>query len=317
MSYSIDCVVPGAARLGEGLVWDIQDQLLWWVDITGGIIHSYDPVQQQLQNFHFGEQVGSIGRRQAGGLVVAAQSGFWFFNPETGEKSPISDPEADIPENRFNDGTIDPAGRFWAGTMKDGGTPEKQGNFYLLDTDLSVQKWNQTVFTTNGLAFSPDGETMYFSDSNRAVRTIWKCAYDVDTGQASAAETFLDTHALAGRPDGGTVDAEGCYWMAGVGGWQIYRITPDGNIDMTIDVPVEKPTKPMFGGAGLDTLFVSSIGFGLTPGSEAQQPEAGGLFAISDLGITGLPQPRFAGQLLIHATDSSDFTPYRSRQGEF
>lgn len=83
--------------------------------------------------------------------------------------------------------------------------------------------------------------------------------------------------------------------MAGVGGWQIYRITPDGKIDMTIDVPVEKPTKPMFGGADLDTLFVSSIGFGLTPGSEAQQPEAGGLFAISGLGITGLPQPRFAG----------------------
>ena len=295
MGYAIDCVISGAPRLGEGLVWDDGDQLLWWVDITGGIIHSYDVEKNHLSDFDFGEQVGSVGRRDTEGLVVAAQSGFWFFNPETGKKTPITDPESHIPENRFNDGTIDPAGRFWAGTMKDGGTPSQQGHFYLLDTDLSVQKWNRPFFTCNGLAFSPDGSTMYFSDSNRDVRTLWKCAYDTETGERGNAEIFVDTNGLQGRPDGGTVDADGCYWMAGVGGWQIYRITPQGRIDMTIDVPVEKPTKPMFGGKNRDILFVSSIGFGLTPGEEAAQPDAGGLFAITNLGITGLPQPRFMG----------------------
>ncbi len=295
MSYSIECVVPGASRLGEGLVWDTEDQLLWWVDISGGIIHSLDAGDNTLKNYDFGEQVGCIGRRQQGGLVVAAQSGFWFFDPETGKKTPIHDPEAHLPENRFNDGTIDPAGRLWAGTMKDGGTPAPQGSFYLLDTDLSVSKWDKPFYTTNGLAFSPDGSVMYFSDSNRAVRTIWKCAYDAETGHAGEAEVFLDTHGMQGRPDGGTIDADGCYWMAGVGGWQIYRITPDGKIDITIDMPVEKPTKPMFGGANLDTLYVTSIGFGLSEGTEGEQPEAGGLFAITNLGITGLPQPRFAG----------------------
>ena len=295
MGYQIDIAVSGTARLGEGLVWDDEDQLLWWVDITGGLIHSYDISSRSNTSYDFGEPVGSIGRREAGGLVVAAESGFYFFDPASGQKTPIADPEADIAENRFNDGTVDPAGRFWAGTMKDGGEPNEQGCFYLLDHDLSVRPWDQVLYTTNGLAFSADGGTMYFSDSNRAVRTIWQCDYDVDTGTPSSPRLFFDTAALDGRPDGGTVDSDGCYWMAGVGGWQIYRITPDGNIDMTIDVPVEKPTKPMFGGANRDILFVSSIGFDLTAGTEADQPEAGALLAITGLNITGLPQPRFAG----------------------
>ena len=295
MGYQIDIAVSGAGRLGEGLVWDDEDQLLWWVDITGGLIHSYDISNRTNTSYDFGEPVGSIGRREAGGLVVAAKSGFYFFDPASGQKTPIADPEADIAENRFNDGTVDPAGRFWAGTMKDGGEPNRQGCFYLLDLDLSVRPWDQVLYTTNGLAFSTDGSTMYFSDSNRAVRTIWQCDYDVDTGTPSSPRLFFDTAALAGRPDGGTVDSDGCYWMAGVGGWQIYRITPDGNIDMTIDVPVEKPTKPMFGGANRDILFVSSIGFDLTAGTETDQPEAGALLAITGLNITGLPQARFAG----------------------
>ena len=296
MGYQIDIAVSGAPRLGEGLVWDDGDQLLWWVDITGGLIHSYDVLDQTHASYDFGEAVGSIGRCSSGGLVVAAKTGFYFFDPATGTKTAISDPEANVPENRFNDGTVDPTGRFWAGTMKDGGEPKQQGRFYLLDHDLSVKAWDMPFYTTNGLAFSPDGKIMYCSDSNRAVRTIWRCDYDLDTGTPSNAQLFLDTHNLAGRPDGGTVDSDGCYWMAGVGGWQIYRITPDGKIDMTIDVPVEKPTKPMFGGRNRDILFVSSIGFDLTPNTEADQPEAGALFAISGLNITGLEQPRFSGQ---------------------
>ncbi len=155
MGYQIDIAVSGAGRLGEGLVWDDdEDQLLWWVDITGGLIHSYDISSRSNTSYDFGEPVGSIGRREAGGLVVAAKSGFYFFDPASGQKTPIADPEADIAENRFNDGTIDPAGRFWAGTMKDGGEPNRQGCFYLLDHDLSVRPWDQVLYTTNGLAFS-------------------------------------------------------------------------------------------------------------------------------------------------------------------
>ena len=295
MSVEIATIISGAERLGEGAVWDVEDQKLWWVDITGGLIHCHSPADDQNEVFAFGEPVGCIARRDGGGLVVAAKSGFWFFDPETGLKTPIIDPESDLPENRFNDGTVDPAGRFWAGTMKDGGAPEQQGRFYLLDTDLSLRSMQKNVYTTNGLSFSPDGKTMYFSDSNRAVRQIWSCRYDSATGTAGTPQPFFDTHKVAGRPDGGTVDAEGCYWMAGVGGWQIYRLSPEGELMLTIDVPVEKPTKPMFGGKNLDILYLTSIGFDLTPGTQDRQPEAGGLFALTGLGVTGLCQPRFKG----------------------
>ena len=295
MSVEISTIVAGAERLGEGAVWDTEDQRLWWVDILGGLIHCYNPEDNSNQSFAFGEPVGCIARREKGGLVVAAKSGFWFFDPLTGQKTQITDPEADVPENRFNDGTVDPAGRFWAGTMKDGGEPKQQGKFYLLDTDLTLTKMDKLVYTTNGLAFSPDGNTMYFSDSNNLTRTIWSCSYDSANGLTGKIETFFDTSQVAGRPDGGTVDAEGCYWMAGVSGWQIYRISQQGELLFTLDVPVEKPTKPMFGGKNLDILYLTSIGFGLTAGSEAKQPDAGGLFAITGLGITGLAQTRFKG----------------------
>jgi len=179
--------------------------------------------------------------------------------------------------------------------MKDGGEPKQQGKFYLLDTDLKLTEMDKLFYTTNGLAFSPNGDTIYFSDSNKLTRTIWSCNYDSATGLTGKAKTFFDTREVNGRPDGGTVDAEGCYWMAGVSGWQIYRISPEGELLFTLDVPVEKPTKPMFGGKNLDILYLTSIGFGLTEGSEANQPDAGGLFAIKGLGVKGLWQPRFKG----------------------
>lgn len=291
----IECVASTHSTVGEGAVWDHERQVLWWVDIPAGLIYRYNPNTQANDSWDFGEPVGCLAVRAKGGLVLATRSGFWFFDPETGEREQINDPEAHLPNNRFNDGTTDSKGRFWAGTMKDGAPPEPIGQFFRLDADLSVAPWKDAFYTTNGLAFSPDGKTMYYSDSNPSVRTIWRCDYDPETGTPSAPEVFFDTNSVPGRPDGGTVDADGYYWMAGVSGWQLYRIAPDGTVDLTIDMPVEKPTKPMFGGANLDILFVTSIGVGLAEGSEAKQPEAGSLFAITGLGITGFPQTPFAG----------------------
>ncbi|MEM9221798.1 MAG: SMP-30/gluconolactonase/LRE family protein [Pseudomonadota bacterium] len=282
------------SELGEGAVWDVADAALWWVDIKAGFIHRFDPTKGSNETFDFGEPVGCLARRDGGGLIVAAKSGFYLFDPATGAREFLADPEKDQPGNRFNDGGTDSRGRFWAGTMKDdGGPPERCGQFYRVDPDRSLTPYFEKVFTTNGMTFSPDGRTLYYSDSNRDVRTIWACDYDLDTGVPSNQRVFFDTRQVAGRPDGGTVDADGCYWMAGVGGWQLVRITPRGDVDMIIPMPVERPTKPMFGGANLDTLFVTSIGIGAH--DDPAQPEAGSLFAVTGHGVSGIPQHRFAG----------------------
>ena len=293
--FKIECVVKSRSQLGEGAMWDMRTGQLWWVDISAGLIHCFDPKSKVNKVHEFGEPVGCLALRESGGLIVAAKSGFYFFDPITETKDLLVDPEVDRPGNRFNDGTTDMQGRFWAGTMKDGGDPEPTGRFYRLDPNLSCRPWLENIYTTNGLAFSGDGKTMYFSDSHPKVRTIWTCDYDTDTGTPSNRRVFYDTRTLRGRPDGGTVDADGCYWMAGVGGWHVVRFTPDGRVDLEIDMPVEKPTKPMFGGAGLDELYVTSIGAGTLETPDPEQPDAGGLFVITGLGITGVPQARFRG----------------------
>ena len=289
----VECVVDSRSQLGEGAVWDARENCLWWVDIDGHLLHRFDPETGKDTEWDLGEQPGCLAVRESGGLVIARRSGFWFFDPKTGAWEAISDPEADMPDNRFNDGTIDRQGRFWAGTMFTGKPPQTAGTFYRLDADKSVTRGMDGFYTTNGSAFSPDGRTMYASDSNKDVRTIWAWDYDTETGTPSNQRVFFDTREVDGRPDGGTVDADGCYWMAGIDGWQIVRITPAGKVDRIVELPIERPTKPTFGGAGLDTLFVTSLSLGLDP--NRPQPQAGSLFAITGLGTSGLEDARFQG----------------------
>ncbi len=293
MAVSVDVLVDSRSVLGEGPVWDVGDQRLWWVDIKGHLIHRTDPTTGQDETFDVGEPVGCLARRDAGGLVIATATGFYDFDPDTGAKIAICDPESDLAGNRFNDGATDRQGRFWAGTMRDDGTTEMRGTFYKLDADRSCTAMLDGFYTTNGAAFSPDGKTMYMSDSNKDVQTVWAFDYDTDAGAISSRRVLFDARIVHGRPDGGTVDADGCYWMAGISGWQLVRITPAGVIDRIVELPIERPTKPMFGGANLDTLFVTSLSLGLTEGSH--QPHAGSLHAITGLGVTGVPEVRFAG----------------------
>jgi L-arabinonolactonase len=284
----IACVLDAGAEVGEGALWDVQEQALFWVDIPKGHLHRFDPATGENRNWDMGEPIGCLALRGQGGAVVALQSGFHLFDFGTAAKTPLIDPEANRAENRFNDGATDRQGRFWAGTMRTG-EPAPDGAFYRLDPDRSCTRWQDGIYTTNGLAFSPDGRTMYCSDSNPQVRTIWASDYDPTTGAPGERRVFFDTRAVAGRPDGGTVDADGCYWMAGVGGSQLVRLTPAGRIDRIVALPVERPTRPAFGGANLDVLFVTSIG------ARATQPQAGGLFALTGLGVQGVPEVRFRG----------------------
>ncbi|WP_108659465.1 SMP-30/gluconolactonase/LRE family protein [Acuticoccus kandeliae] len=290
----VECVDDTRSLLGESAVWDVEDGLLYWVDINAGILHRFDPAAGKgLTPHEIGEKVGGIAVRKAGGIVISTESGIYTYDFDTKARVKIADPEADRPENRFNDAATDRQGRWWIGSVGMMKPQRAEGAFWRFDPDHTTHLWLDGVYTTNGLAFSPDGKTMYLSDSFPEVRTIWACGYDTDTGMPTDRRPFFDTRAVDGRPDGGTVDADGCYWMAGVGGWQLVRLTPAGEVDMIVDMPVERPSKPMFGGKGLDTLYVTSIGIDTTPGTD--QPQAGSLFAVTGLPVGGVPTERFAG----------------------
>ena len=293
MAIEITCVVDLKCDVGEGLFWDAETQVLWFNDIPAGRL--YRLKDGALNHWDFGEPLGCMALDGAGHMIVALKHDIARVDLATGNRTLLARPEPERSENRFNDGAVDRQGRFWGGTMKMGLPTARTGAFYRLDADHTITRFWDNTFTTNGMAFSPDGRTMYLSDSNPEVRTIWACDYDPDTGTPHNKRVFFDTRQVDGRPDGATVDADGCYWMAGVSGWQLVRITPQGKVDRIIPMPCEKPSRPWFGGPRLDVLYVTSIGAGLTLGTEQRQPHAGGLFAIHGLGITGLSQPRFAG----------------------
>ncbi len=195
---------------------------------------------------------------------------------------------------RFNDGRCDRQGRFWAGTMlldMAAGAPVGALYRYNAGQNEPLVPQLSEFIVPNGLAFSPDGTTMYLSDSHPSVQKIWAYDYDTDTGTPHNRRLFVDMNNFLGRPDGAAVDADGCYWICGNDAGLIHRFTPAGKLDQSLVVPVKKPTMCAFGGPNLDTLFVTSI----RPGGDiSDQPLAGGVFALRP-GVQGLPEPAFRG----------------------
>jgi sugar lactone lactonase YvrE len=294
----IDCVLKmrgGGGPKGECPVWSAAEQCLYWVDIDGGTLNRFDPATGRNAAYTLGEPIGCHGLRRAGGFVLATRSGVHLSGADPTQRTRIAAPEPDKPENRPNDGRCDPQGRFWFGTMCDPPTrsADPQGGLYRVDPDGTATRMVDGIFVGNGLAFSPDGRILYHSDSFAAVRTIW--AWDLDPqGGLTNRRVFATTHGLQGRPDGACVDADGCYWSCHIDGGLVVRYTPDGRIDRTIPMPVKWPTMCAFGGAKLDTLYITSLRRGGAAAEHPDQPLAGSLFACRP-GVTGVPEPLFGG----------------------
>ena len=279
--------------LGEGPLWDAAEQALYWVDSRGCRIHRLDWASGERRDWDVPAMIGSMALREAGGAVLALQTGIHTFDFGTGEARQIVDPEADDPTTRFNDGKVDRQGRFLTGTMatRIGDRTEGRGSVYRLDADLTLHRLKGGVVVANGPCFSPDGRTFYFADTGR--RAIFAHDYDVRTGAIGPERTAVDTSPYGSGPDGGTVDGEGHLWSALVHTGQIARFAPDGGLDRLIDMPCTRPASVMFGGPDLDIIFVPSI---RDSGNVRGDREIdGALFAIRGLGITGIPEPRFAG----------------------
>lgn len=287
-----DLLLDAHAILGEGPFWHPRRRRLFWVDIEGHSVHDTDTSTRADTVIPIGEQVGCIAPAGDRLLVMGLRSGFAVLDLETRRRVHIEDPEHHLPENRFNDGKCDPAGRFWAGTMAVSEEADR-GSLYCLDTTLRVSCKVPGVSVSNGLAWSLDGKTMYYVDSPD--RRVVAYDYDVRTGAIANVRPVFAVPEGWGFPDGMTIDADGCLWVALWDGGRVLRVDPAaGRVCAEIPMPVSRPTSCAFGGASLDELYITSASINLTSAQRAAQPHAGGLFVCRP-GVTGLPAVEFAG----------------------
>ncbi len=289
----IELVIDARAELGEGPLWDVAEQRLYWIDSLGAAVHSCDADGGAPRSWRVPEHIGSLALREKGGAIVSLRDGFYTLDFATGDCRKLADPDPGKPRIRMNDGKVDRQGRFVAGYM-DYEEREPICSVFRLDPNGAVAKLDDGIVCSNGPCWSPDGRTFYFSDTN--TRDIWAYDYDLATGEATNRRVFCSfpANGLNGLPDGATVDAEGFLWSASVYEGKLVRFAPDGRLDRMVGLPVESTTSVSFGGPNLDIAFVTSMAR-TVKGVKPREREAGGLFAVHGLGVRGLQEPRFAG----------------------
>src|SRR5690606_35766901 len=219
----IEVVSEVKSELGEGPVWDAPRRLICWVDIINGLIHEWLPEKKIHHTIKVGQMIGAMAVCTDGNYVAALKNGFGFIDRRTGEVDLITDPEADLPDNRFNDGKCDPSGRFWAGTLPLSEDTDT-GSLYILNRDRSVEKREDKITISNGLAWSLTDRAFYYIDT--PTMKVVRYDYDNGTGAIGNKETIINIPREAGFPDGMTIDSEGMLWIAHWGGWQVTRWNP-------------------------------------------------------------------------------------------
>ncbi len=252
MTYEIEMLADVKARVGEGPVWDPSRQLLIWTDIQTGRLFEYDPASGENRNIYQGVYVGGTAVNKQGGLLLATWEGIGLWR-EGGEIAYIHKGILRGMQMQFNDVSADPGGRFFAGTYY---WPEATGTLYRFDPNGSIHIVQDGVALSNGIGFSPDLKTMYYTDS--AVRTIYAYDYDASSGDVSNRREFVVLPETEGITDGMTVDAEGFVWSAIWGGGCVIRFDPDGREERRISFPATQTASCMFGGADLNELYVTT-----------------------------------------------------------
>lgn len=291
----VEAVVRGADILGEVPLWCARGQRLWWIDVRRPALQSWHPASGRhvALRLHPEMVTGAIALRENGGVLLAAANGIHLFDPESGQPPTLLvDPLKGAPGMRLNDGKCDRRGRFWVGSMHDTRRETPLGTLYRIEPDGRCSAHLDGFGLPNAICFSPDDRTMYFADTQQ--RTVWAFDFDIERGELSNRRVFKDWTQQAGRPDGATVDAEGHVWHCMVDTGQLVRLSPDGRVVRTIQLPVTNPTCPAFGGADLRSLYVTSHSQRMTPERHAAEPLAGALLRL-EVGVQGLPEPRFGG----------------------
>jgi len=285
-------VIAAGNSLGEGILWNGDDECLWWTDIEARRLYRHHLSAGRQQVFEMPERLGSFALIEGSGRLLAAfESGFALVDPETARVDWLTRPELGASGRRFNDGRADRDGRFWAGTMVEDRVEagDGKGSLYRLDGNGRAQIQETGIAISNGLCWSPDGSQMYFADS--AAGEIRRYTFDRERGMLGDRESFARTPDGI-YPDGACVDAEGCLWSAQWGGGRVVRYTPAGEIDRILELPVSQPTCVAFAGRGLDLLCVTSARHGLDAPSLGREPNAGHVF-VYQVGATGLSESRY------------------------
>ncbi|GAB2750997.1 SMP-30/gluconolactonase/LRE family protein [Streptomyces bullii] len=277
-----EVAVRAEADLGEGPTWDAKTGRLLWIDILGARIHTYDPVTGRRTVRRTDQHVGAVKPRSNGGLVLNLRDGIGLLDPDGTFRWLHREP---VPGRRANDAAVAPDGALWAGTMRYDEAPGG-GTLSRVTGDGTVEAVLDDVAVSNGTGWSPDGRLMYYIDSPTRRVDV----FDHQDGRVSGRRPFAEIEEGAGFPDGLTVDAEGCVWVALWQGAAVRRYTPDGTLDRVIELPVPLVTACAFGGADLTDLYVTTARTGLT----APPALAGSLFVVPGAG-KGLAQPEFAG----------------------
>jgi len=281
---TVRCVSPTRDILGEGPKWSSRERALYWLDITGKILHRLDQAGS-LRSTELKYGAASFAFVNDGRLLMMFMRGPALWSPDSGEIERLDLPGIS-PTERFNDSRCDSRGRLWTGTF-DSGLKAPLGHLYSIDGDRRVVQQDAGIMMSNGIAFSPDEHTLYYCDSWPG--RIYAYDFDVQAGTVTNRRALIDFAQSGGRPDGCVADAEGCLWVAEVDNWRIVRYRADGTFDRAIMLPVQKPTSVTFGGPDLTTLFITSRRSGLSEAELVDQPEAGGLFAV-EVPVGGSPE---------------------------
>ena len=285
--------VAAAALLGESPVWHPREQVLYYADIPGRKLQRFDPKSGDLRHWEFECEVASLAPRMDGTLLLAMRDGLWHFDLASGERVRVAEPDYDPGTERFNDGKADPQGRFWVGTIYEPRDPPLASLSCFANGKLTKKIEGITV--GNGLAWSPNGRTMHWSDTK--AHTVYAADFDPPSGALSRQRVFArfparqagqPLDAYGGRPDGAAVDTEGCYWVAMFEGQRILRLSPEGEVVREVRLPVRCPTMPCFGGPDLKTLYITTARENRPPAELIEQPYAGCVLAL-EVDVPGLP----------------------------
>jgi sugar lactone lactonase YvrE len=291
MRSAFECVLDAKASLGECPVWSADDQALYWVDINAPALNRFDPATGANLVWPMPAAIGCFAVRAKGGFVVALRDGFWSVDASGTVGQRLVAAPYEPAHHRFNDGRADRQGRFWAGSMNER-RDAASAHLYRLDPDLRLTPIIDRVTISNGLAFSPDGTTLYHADT--MPRTVWAYDFDAAAGTVSGRRVFAQFADETHRPDGAAIDRDGCYWSAFYRGGKVVRLSPRGELLAEYPLPAMCPTMCAFGGADFKTLYVTTARQLRDAEELARLPHSGGVFAMR-VETPGVPEPKFAG----------------------